>query len=190
MMVLRLMLLMPTIMIGRSNYKIIILIFAFFCTLITACIIPFGKEPYDGRYDLKIQNETSDTLLLVFGTDDYQANLAALQEGIEIADQYRSVLNPLPDSLSFFFEKGGAANIYDGEDPIFEFFETNTRKYTEQIRIYRRDTLVANWIGPGEDKGERVRHYFNYHSWEMTKEHTDTDEQGEIKFTILPSDVE
>ncbi|MFO7867822.1 MAG: hypothetical protein R6U95_00810 [Bacteroidales bacterium] len=137
--------------------------------LLTTCL----SKNYEYRYAIAFKNNTSDTLLLLLGTDT--ANY-------ELMDSF--LIKPYDMN---FFHEGHTVGVSKDENVKRLIFSGGYRPFEEQARVYRNDSLKVTWNGPAQEMPDSIHHFYNYNSWE----HWLIDEyEGIVQFTIYESDFE
>jgi hypothetical protein len=169
---------MHYIQIGRKS---ITLVFAI--VLLQSC--GWFGEPETG-YAIKIQNKTTDTLVVCFGKN-YLAGYFTIH--------YNMIY---PDTLARLMEMG--IGVDHGDDPIETFcsewgrgdscwiyyYDNELRRIVEnsldtQNIVPNPASLRILWKGPFQDMGDSVNNFFNNQSWRLGNDF-------DIIFTISESD--
>ena len=140
--------------------------------LCTGCILFAWDREYDIVYDGVIFNSTEYELLVIQGTDT--ANYHHLDSFY--LEPYSNVV----------FTNEGFYN--DDKNIESEFFKFGGyRPPIEQTRVYRNDSLMANWIGPPKYLDNTIHDFYNINCWEQTFDNESN--HGEFIFEILSSDL-
>jgi hypothetical protein len=153
--------------ITQTGLKMLI-IFAFSLFLLS-CL----SKNYDYYYKISFKNNTSDTLLLLLGTDT--GSYVHLDSFI--IEPHSNFINP----------DYGQEGIDKNENINKIIFNGGYRPFEEQARVFRNDSLKVTWNGPAQEMPDSIHHFYNYNSWE----HWLIDEyEGIVQFTIYESDFE
>lgn len=157
---------MELIQIGRNGVILIVLML-----MLTGC----PPAAFDYSYQVFYRNETTDTILLIFGKDDADYNVDSL------------TISPMRDT---FFEGESWIGVYKDEDPLVHLLNQSTVPIMDQVRAYRHDSLKVTWGGPGRNMPDSIHHFYNYNSWDswLLDEKGCCGETGIIMFTITEDD--
>ena len=148
--------------IGHSLSIILILL------MFSSCRLFETDDLGDYWYVAKIKNNTNETLLVILGEEP-----------------------PIVDSLFIIPDSSvscrGGMKVYKGQDVIKELlFTSGYRPLESRARVLRGDSVLVDWHGPAEDKGE-LHHFYNYNSW---KSWLKNERDGIVEFTIYESDLQ
>jgi len=159
--------LMACIPTGRNGLILIVLML-----MLTGC----PPAAFDYNYQIFYRNETTDTILLIFGKDNAENYVDSL------------LITPMRDT---FIEGDGINGVYNGEDPIEIIFSGGYRPLEEQVRVYRHDSLKVTWDGPARYMSDSIHHFYNYNSWDswLLDEKNKYGATGVVMFTIYESDL-
>lgn len=150
-----------SIQIGHKKIFFTPIIFISF--LLTGC---WSKE-YDYWYEMRLFNETTDTLIYV--------------EGDLNIDPFGMVVPPNSYPQNF-----GGSKLNVGDDVIFDGLVADQDFLAGKLRVYRGDSLLITWKGPAQDLPDSIHSPFNYNSWDYWLV---DDNDGIIQFVITEEDL-
>lgn len=151
-----------TIQIGHKILFFTPIIFISFS--LTGC---WSKE-YDYWYEIRLLNETTDTLIYVEGNHDI--------------DPFGMVVPP-----NSYPQEIGGPHLNKGDDVILDGIGAEPDFLVGKLRVYRGDSLLVTWKGPAQDLPDSVHSPFNYNSWDYWLI-DGSDGNGIIQFTITEED--
>ena len=157
----KLIMLITDILIGHKKAYIILI-----SLLLTSCRLFFLDDQGDYSYKSYILNDTEDTLKIISVKD------------VDIYGLDRIIL---PSEYIPF--KGGR-KVYKGDDVLKEHLFVDSEDSFD-VLIYLNNKLAVKWIGPAQEMGDSIHHFYNYDSWDVEL----IDNEYEIIFTILESDM-
>jgi len=155
---------MELIQIGRNWLILIVLML-----MLTGC----PPAAFDYSYQVFYRNETSDTILLIFGKDNANYNVDSL------------LITPMQDTCI-----EGLIGVYEDEDPLAQLLNQSWWQIMDQVRVYRHDSLKVTWVGPGRYMPDSIHHFYNYNSWDswLLDKTNKYGANGIVMFTITEED--
>ena len=151
----------------RSGPKIAWLVLA--AILLNGCGLLFWDKANDYYYQIKIANNTNDTLSIVLND-----SVSSSFNRIQILPHDTVVIND-------------GRKINEGDDVMKALFTNNDREHYRLACVFKNDRLLVKWDGPSFSDSDSIHHFFNHNSW---KNWLINDSDGAYLFSIEASDFE